>query len=343
VQVPDLNLKNSPDYQEAIKNITEPRIAIVYSNLPTLSAWIANQPVPESPEAKQRLATAFTLKSGGIVAQTALIGVLGQDDQAPILSSPVGALSFIGENSLLVAASRDLNRFWTQVEEGLEADSPLQELITQVLNRFQSPLGLNLPEDVFSWVRGEYSLALVPSSKGMEPDSVFVGERLMGVEVDSAIEHLDELARSRGYNVVNLPLLDRTVTAWTKLTTAVPEGKAQLETLVTGVHTRVDNYEIIASSVEAMGFALSAQKNPILSSGKFRQAITALPAENDGYFYIDWRQLQPVIESKFPIVRVLELSIKPLFNNLRSLTISSQGSDNSVRRGTIFFNLGVKS
>ncbi|MCA2624941.1 MAG: DUF3352 domain-containing protein, partial [Microcystis sp. M20BS1] len=46
------------------------------------------------------------------------------------------------ENSLLVAASRDLNRFWTQVEEGLEADSPLQELITQVLNRFQSPLGL---------------------------------------------------------------------------------------------------------------------------------------------------------------------------------------------------------
>ncbi|TRT47304.1 MAG: DUF3352 domain-containing protein, partial [Microcystis aeruginosa Ma_QC_C_20070703_M131] len=30
-------------------------------------------------------------------------------------------------------------------------------------------------------------------------------------------------------------------------------------------------------------------------------------------------------------------------NNLRSLTISSQGSENSVRRGTIFFNLGVKS
>ena len=142
-------------------------------------------------------------------ARSALIGVLGQDDQAPILSSPVGALSFIGENSLLVAASRDLNRFWTQVEEGLEADSPLQELITQVLNRFQSPLGLNLPEDVFSWVRGEYSLALVPSSKGMEPDSVFVGERLMGVEVDSAISHLDELARSRRYNVEVFCLLIR--------------------------------------------------------------------------------------------------------------------------------------
>jgi Protein of unknown function (DUF3352) len=344
VQVPDLNLKNSPDYQEALKNITEPRIGIVYGNLPTLSAWIANQPVPESPEAKQRLATAFTIKSQGIVAQTALIGVLGQDNQAPILSSPVGALSLISENSLLVAASRDLNRFWTQVEEGLEADSPLQELITQVLNRFQEPLGLNLPKEVFSWVRGEYSLALVPNSTGMEPDSVFVGERVMGVDVDSAIAHLDELASSRGYNVVNLPLLDRSVTAWTKLTTASSlGGKAQLETIVTGVHTRVDNYEIIASSVEAMGLALSVPKNSLLTSPKFQQAISALPTENDGYFYVDWRQLQPVIESKFPIVRVLELSIKPLFNNLRSLTISTQGSENSVRRGTIFFNLGVKS
>ncbi|TRT96211.1 MAG: DUF3352 domain-containing protein, partial [Microcystis aeruginosa Ma_OC_LR_19540900_S633] len=78
----------------------------------------------------------------------------------------------------------------------------------------------------------------------MEPDSVFVGERVMGVEVDTAIANLAELARSRGYNVVTR------MTAWTKLTTAVPGGKAQLETIVTGVHTRVDNYEIIASSVE---------------------------------------------------------------------------------------------
>ncbi|MGV2389389.1 MAG UNVERIFIED_CONTAM: DUF3352 domain-containing protein [Microcystis novacekii LVE1205-3] len=37
--------------------------------------------------------------------------------------------------------------------------------------------------------------------------------------------HLAELPQWRGYNVVNLPLLDRTVTAWTKLTTAVPEEK----------------------------------------------------------------------------------------------------------------------
>ncbi|WP_230458580.1 DUF3352 domain-containing protein [Microcystis aeruginosa] len=66
--------------------------------------------------------------------------------------------------------------------------------------------------------------------------NLHLSERVMGVEVDNAIAHLDELARSRGYNVV------KRMTAWTKLITAVPVGKAQLETLVTGVHTRVDNF-----------------------------------------------------------------------------------------------------
>jgi hypothetical protein len=119
VQVPDLNLKNSSAYQEALKTITEPRIGIVYANIPTLSAWIAKQPVAETPDVVQRVATAFQIKSRGLVAQTALIGVSGAENSAPILSRPVNALSFMSEKSLLVAGSRDLHQFWTRVQEGL--------------------------------------------------------------------------------------------------------------------------------------------------------------------------------------------------------------------------------
>jgi Protein of unknown function (DUF3352) len=342
-QVADLNLQNNTDYREALQTIPEPRIGILYANIPTLSAWIAGQPVPETPEVVQRLATAVAIKSRGLVAQTALIGVSGQEDREAILGEPVGALSFIDENSLLVAASRDLGQFWQRVEEGLAADSPLQQLLGQVISRIQEPLGLKLPEEVFSWVRGEYSLALVPNSTGVEPDWIFVAERGAGVDVDGAIAHLDSLAEANGFTVGKLPLLDREVTAWTKLTTRSPDGKARLNTIVKGVHTRVDNYEIIASSVEAMAKAIAPEKTPLVTSEKFQQAIVALPTENDGYFYIDWRQFQPVIESKLPIVQVMEFAVKPFFNNLRSLTVSSLGSDSGIRRGTVFFNLGVRS
>lgn len=343
VQVPDLNLKNNLAYREALQTIARSRVGVVYANLPALSAWIAGAPVPETPEAVQRVATALTIKSRGLVAETALIGVAGAENRSPILSAPVGALSFIDEESLFVAASRDLHSFWRGIEEDLEPGSPLQQFITRGLDSLQEPLGVKLPVEVFSWVTGEYSLALVPSATGGEPDWIFVAERQDGVDVDGAIDRLDSLATAKGFTVGELPLFDTTVTAWTKLTTRSKDGKARLNTIVTGVHARVGNYEILTNSIEAMARALAPDKNLLTDSEKFQQAISALPTENDGYLYVDWREFQPVIESRFPIVQVLDFAVKPFFNNLRSLTVSSLGSENSARRGTVFFNLGVKS
>ncbi|MGH8002280.1 MAG: DUF3352 domain-containing protein, partial [Brasilonema sp.] len=342
VQVPDLNLKNASFYREALQTILEPRIGIAYANLPAISAWIANAPVPETPEVKQMLTVELALKQQGLVAETALIGVSGAENQPPALSEPVQALAYIPANSILTAAGTNLNQFWTQVETGLEQDSPLQQLLNQSISSLQEPLGLDLPEDIFSWVQGEYSLTLVPHPDGDEPDWIFIAEKIPGTNADLAIEHLDNLAKEQGFSVGHLPLLDTTVTAWTKLTTASKKNVARLDAQVKGVHTRVDNYEIFATSIEAMSQALSQAENTLVASEKFQRAITALPTENDGYFYVDWNQSGPIIEQKVPLVRVIELAAQPLFDNLRSLTLSSQGSFGGIRRATAFFNLGVK-
>lgn len=345
LQVPDLNLNNTTYYQDALKTNLSVRIAEVYVNIPAFSAWIANSVTPETPEVSQFLNIAFSLKSEGLMAQTALIGVNGQENQSPALTKPVQALQYIPEHSILTAASVNLNQFWQTVETGLEADSPLQQLVKQLINRIQDPLGLNLPEDVFKWVQGEYSLALVPNLDGGVPDWIFVAEQVSKEDTEKAIAHLDELAQQQGYSVGSLPLLDTNVTAWTKLTTA--KGKkqgslARLEAQVRGVHTTVDKYTIFATSVEAMAQALSAGDTSLDKSEKFKQAISALPTANDGYFYVDWNQSEPILEEQLPIIRVIELAGKPLFKNLRSLTLSSQGSKQGIRRANLFFNLGVK-
>ncbi len=347
VQVPELNLKNSPSYQQALATILEPRIGIVYANLPALSAWIGNAPVPETPEIKQMLAVALSLPSRGLAAKTALIGVAGEENQPPALSEPVGALKYVPAQSIITAAGTDLNQFWRQIETGLDPDSPLQQLLYQAISLLQEPLGIDLPEDIFSWVQGEYALSLVPDPEGDEPDWVFVAEKTPGAGVDQAIEHLDSLAKEQGLSVGNLPLLDTSVTAWTKLSTASGDrvGKgaslARLDAQVKGVHTSAGKYEIFTTSIEAMAQALSAAETSLVESEKFQGAIAALPGENDGYFYIDWRQSKPIFEQKLPIVRVIELAGQPWFDRLRSLTLSSQGSENGIRRATVFFNLGT--
>ena len=345
VEVPDLNLKNAPAYRDALKTILEPRIGVAYLNLPAVSAWIANAPAPETPEVKQAIAVVLSLQPQGLAAQTALIGVAGEENQAPALSAPVGALQYIPAPSALAAAGTKLNQFWRQIATGLEPDSPLQQLLSQALNRIQEPLGIDLPQDIFSWVQGEYALALVPRPERQQPDWVFVAEKVPGANLEPAIEHLDKLAKQQGLSVGDVPLLNTEVTAWTQLLTASrdkagkKETAVRLDAQVKGVHTSIGNYEIFATSLEALDRAIAGADTSLLGSEAFKLSTAPLPRENDGYFYIDWKESQPIFEQQFPLVRVVELAGKPLFDHLRSLALASQGSENGVRRATVFFKL----
>jgi hypothetical protein len=67
--------------------------------------------------------------------------------------------------------------------------------------------------------------------------------------------------------------------------------------------------------------------------------IAPLPQPNDGYLYLDWRESGTLIERQLPIVRVVELVAKPFFEHLRSLSVSSYGSDKGVQRSKLFFRL----
>jgi hypothetical protein len=340
VQAPDLSLNRDTDYQASLKTINDPRIGIVYANFPSLSALLSQLSKPVLTNLTQTLTVGLSLKSQGLLAEAALIGVTG--DQPPQLGQPIHLLSQVPANSLLTAASRDLNQFWQQVETGLVTNSPLQGLVQGFVHNLQQPLGLDLAQDIFQWVQGEYSFAFLPNRNHPQPDWVFLAQRLPNVEVDAAIAHLDELAQNQGYTVQTLPVLGQNVTAWTKLKTAAQDQISRLETQVSGVHTTVNDTEIIASSLEAMSQVLLAHQQPLIESDKFQQAISALPLANNGYFYLDWNQSEPVLQQQFPFLPVLELSVKPLFKNLRSLTLTSEGSVNGIRRATAYLNLGVR-
>jgi hypothetical protein len=113
----------------------------------------------------------------------------------------------------------------------------------------------------------------------------------------------------------------------------------RLEAQVQGVHAAVGNYEIFTSSIEAMDQALKGLDNSLVKSEKFQSAIAPLPEQNDGYLYLDWMRSGTFIERQLPIVQVVELVGKPLFDHLRSLSISSYGIDNGVQRSKLFFRL----
>jgi hypothetical protein len=344
LQVPDLSLKFIDAYREVAEAIADPRLGLAYVNFPALSAWIANLPLPELPELTQTLTVALSLQNGGIVAQTALLGV-DEDDAQPVLSEPVGALSYVPANSLLTVSGTDLQSLWHHIESELPTDSPLQQLLVRSVDNLGKSLGLELPEAIFSWVDGEYSLALLPATDRQGLDWLFVAEKTAS-DWQGAIANLDRLAGEQGFNVGQLSLLDGTVTAWTKLQTTMTSRDrplAKLEAQVSGVHGESDRYVILATSLAAFSQSLTASAESLPPNATFQRAIAALPAANDGYLYLDWQGLSPILTQQVPLLRVVELPVQPFFDNLRSLVVTSQGSNRHIRRSTLFFNLGVAS
>ncbi|MBD1923248.1 DUF3352 domain-containing protein [Microcoleus sp. FACHB-831] len=346
VQAPTLSLSNSSSYQLALQSITQPRIALSFVNLPALTERIGNNSASLAPKGYESLAIALSLNNQGILAETALLGGSNEKITAttPTLSQPVAALQYIPQTSGFVAASTNLNQLWDRLQPALSGDNTLSQFLNQSIASLQDRWGIQLPADIFSWVEGEYALALLPRPDRNYPDWIFVAEK--SDKAESGIEHLDAVAKQRGFSIGSLPLEDRDISAWTKLTTATAtkEGKQNgpvvLNAQVQGVHATAGKYEIFTTSIEAMDRALKASSDPLVVSGNFKDAIAPFTTPNNGYLYVDWAASQSLLERQVPILPFVELVGKPLFDNLRSLSLTSQGASDGVQRSQIFFRLG---
>ncbi|WP_069791066.1 DUF3352 domain-containing protein [Cyanobacterium sp. IPPAS B-1200] len=334
-QAINLNLEHYEPYQRAIATITKPRVSLAYINIPSASAWITNQPLFEEDFIEQTLTLSLAVNEQGLIASTALSGVEGEENQAPSLETPPSALNYIPQNSIFAASGINLDQFWQQISDGLKTNSPLQQIINQSLNPLQQSSGLNFGEDIFPHVKGEYALSLSIDEMTKQLNWLFVND----TQTDSLSDNLDEIAKSRGLSVGDLPLADNTITAWTKLVTTSENSFAKLEAQLKGVHADIAPYEVVTNSVDVLSDILANPSQNLLQNSEFQSTIKALPSENNGYLYVQWQDLEPYLNRQFPIVRVMELGFKPLFDNLQSLTITSEGSQNGVRQATVFLNL----
>lgn len=340
-QAVSLNLDRASHYQAALKTIVQPRIGLAYVNLPGASAWLDQAPIPETPEVEQTLAVTLSAQKTGVIAETALIGVNGESDRIPGLSEPVKVLSYLPPDNIVTIAGKDLSGFWQQITAGLNPNSPLAQLVNQVVTSIETPLGINLAEDIFAWVKDEYGLSLVSQPGVNNFGWLFVAAATPETEseIDAAIAHLDDLARQQGLTVGEFTVDNTNITAWTKLKTAAQPNSITLNADVRGAHARREKYVFLASSLKAIATALNSGNNSFSASPEFKRIVTSLPAVNDGYVYVNLAEGKSIVESQLPIVKVIELAAQSLFSHLRAIALTSQGTENGVRHATILFDV----
>lgn len=330
-QAVDLNLAHDLAYQSSIESLPQEKVSIAYFNLPSTSAWITNQGEVTSNES-QSLTLSLGLNPQGLVTHSRLFAMGETQNQPPKLTTPPQTLGYIPDNSIFAVAGVDLQEFWQNIQAGLNNNNPLPQLLSNGIHPLEESLNIDFAEDIFPQVTGEYGLSLSINKQTQDLDWLFVN-------ANSLTDKLDNLAKERGLSVGTLPLDDKTITAWTKLVTTSDNNFSRLEAQVKGVYTKQESYEILTNSVNVLSDVLSNPSNNLLESEEFRSSISALPSENDGYLYLQWQPLKPYLVKKFPIIKIAELGFKPLFDNLQSLTITSEGVENGIQKGTILFNL----
>ncbi|MBD6615923.1 DUF3352 domain-containing protein [Komarekiella sp. 'clone 1'] len=349
VQAPDLNLAKFPEYQKATKQVPKGSLAVAFLNLPIVAKW---QGLKLSEKTYDSEIISLALNPKGLLAETTFLASSEIVPPSPLLSKPVEALHYIPASAgLAISGSNlsnlgnsDLAKLWKQATAtiyGSEEDVtfPLLEPLANVQKRW----GVDLPEDVFSWVQGEYAIALLPQKEQATPQWIFVVENTEGVQ--QGVAHLDAIASSNGLNISPLTLGKQKISAWTELVTASKQPNVKerpslsIEAKVQGVHTTLGNYEIFTSDLETMDKVLTAKDNSLIDNPNFQDSIAAIPQQNQGYIYLDWSKSQNLIERQLPILKLVEVLGKPFFDKLRSLTVSSYGTDTDSLKGGVFFQL----
>jgi hypothetical protein len=344
VQAPELSLGNTSAYQQAIDDAPDRQISWAYVNLPQLTRWLGNTTADltaNSERLYESLAVALQLDRQGFVADTMLL-TAGKQALSPIRpqrSEPVEALQFIPATSPLAAAGVNLQQFQSQLSEGLAGYDQLATWVEQFQTDLEARWGLER-SDWYDW-QGEFALGLLPNEQRTHSAWVFVAERTP--TVISKIERLDAIAQQQGLSIGTLTLEGKTVSAWTQLSPTT-SAKSSAETLtlqaqVQGVHATVGEYEVFATSVDAMNQALQAPSQTLATAAAFQQAIAPLTDKNNGYLYADWKAVSQLAEQQLPIVRLAKLNRMPLLSKLRSLTFTSYGSTSTAQKGAIFLRL----
>ncbi|MDZ8237900.1 MAG: DUF3352 domain-containing protein [Nostoc sp. ChiQUE01a] len=348
VQAPDLNLTSSSEYQKATKELPKGSVAVAFLNLPIVAKW---QGLELAEQTYNSEIISLLLKPKGLLAETAFVTSSDIVSPSPPLTKPVAALQYVPASAGLAISGSNLSnldnsdvaKLWKQATATIYGSQ--EDVVSQFLKPLgdaQKRWGINLPKDIFSWVQGEYAIALLPQEQ-TTPRWIFVAEKSDGVE--QGVARLDAIASSNGLTISPVTIDNQKISAWTELTTASKKTNDKnrasfaIEAKVRGAHTTLGNYEIFTSDLETMDEVFTAKENSLINNPKFQDSIAAIPQSNQGYIYLDWTKSQYLLERQIPILKLVEVLGKPFFNNLRSLTVSSYGTNTEALKGGIFFQL----
>ena len=221
------SIANNPGYAKAMEQIkTDRPFGLLYVNVPVAADLAASNPKrPLSPEnlaqlkQNQGFAAAMAVEPEGLRLRG--ISWLNPDSERKHTgkNDAQNMTSRLPAETLAMFAGSDLQNLWQQYAQGSVSGQALPGNPNRLLEGFKSATNLDLEQDFLAWMKGEFSLALLPPAPDAKSNFpvglVFMVEAKDRNAAEKSLSQLDKVMGERyPLKVDNTTLANQPVTTW---------------------------------------------------------------------------------------------------------------------------------
>ncbi|MHC5735905.1 DUF3352 domain-containing protein [Nostoc sp.] len=316
-----------------------------YVNVPTaakIAAASPNRPLPAQVLAQlqnnQGLAGTMTLEPEGIRFKG--VSWLNPNSQRVLaVENKAGQMqSRVPAETLMMLSGGNLQRLWGDYVLTSQAN-PLSPIAPEKLRGgVKSLINLDLDKDLLSWMKGEFSLSLIPSTaKAGSPDDfraglVFMvqasdayGGQSLRNSAEASLKQLDDVMRNQyQFQVQPGKVGDQPVVNWVS-----PYGT------LTATHGWLDgDVAFLVVGAPIADKIIPKPNNTLASTIPFQQTVPTEPNPTNGQFFLD---VERTVKN-FPLPTLIP-NQQTLLDATRSIGMTSAVSDSRSNRYDIFIAL----
>jgi hypothetical protein len=243
-------------------------------------------------------------------------------------------VSSFPSDTFAIFGGTGIDRVWTEVTRIAALKPETQKVLTEARANFTKSTQLDLDKDVFAWMGGEYSMAMIPASTGITAMAGFGGtvaiESTDKATTDNTMSKLTTLAKSAGLQTEQRQVEGKSITDLkgpngTFLSYGWLNDKSMYLSVGDG---------LIEKSAKPTGEALDRNAN-------FTAALGTLPQDRQSYAYVDIEKISTLFGARIALLsgKSIPADVDAFISSVRGLGITSIQVDKNTYRSESLLSL----
>ncbi|MFM6754046.1 MAG: DUF3352 domain-containing protein, partial [Dolichospermum sp.] len=234
--------------------------------------------------------------------------------------------------TLALVSGQGISKSWQTFVQQSQDYPELNQVIQQTRTQLKTTQ-IDLDQDIFGWMNGEFGLGAVKSDQGLLANVGFGGALVLDTSdrktAEATFTKLDNLAKQQSLNIAQKNIGGKNITEW-----QIPQQGALV------AHGWLDNDTVfIALGGPIAETLINRQGTTLDQSDTFKKVTGSLQKPNGGYFYLDMDKTTDIIKRLAPQSQPLTPDTLAILSSMRGVGVTVNSPSKSKTEMEMLFSL----